>query len=819
MYFSSWLLKKFISVDDTPQNIKDVLTLKSCEIEGYETRQIPQGVVIGKVIKMAKHPNADKLWVCEVDIGKEKIQIITWATNLKEGAFVPVAVDGTFLPAVNMTIQSRPMRGLESNWMICSKSELGIPEDEEQKWIWILDEDFDDLEESDIWTPLIHKYPWLQSTVFEVDNKTLTHRPDLFGHLWIGIELNAIYRLLDPNKIKFNSLPGIFAQFRDTNLMELLQSSPNWPIEVEVQTPDSKTYILMHIKNINIKRSSFLTRLSLYDLQTIPKNNWVDFSNLFMFLTSQPVHFFDADKIEGKVIVRNAREGEEFEDLTGNKHILSSDDIVIADEKKILALAGIIWWASSQITSQTKNIAVEIAHFDPVKIRRTGLRLGLRTDAQVRFEKSPNPNFSAYALILFLDLLKAYQKDLGGYELNGLNRYLGDFNPEKIIDYPREDINKILFGQTEGIPHSKMDLILEWLGFEIQGNTVKVPIFRSLKDINILPDLAEEVWRIRWYDKISTHIPTQQIKYQSLNKIFEIERELVDVGVRDFHFDQVETYPWISESLLEIANIDFSDVVKIINSLDPASTYLRPFVFLSLIEVLQKNFRYFDQIRILDIGRSWEKQKEYRKISYLRYQKEGGSFKDSSILHLKSMIVWILTRLGLKNAKIAYKKHDLNLSRLFHTKQAGKILVNDNEIGFVGTLSPLAIAKLGFEESSQIGILELDIQKIVNILDTSINSKVLTLSDKIFYKDLSVVIDLAKDEKKLVQLLESMDPIQEVYLKDVYVGEGVPEGKKSITLTLKIVAPQDMKKWFFEEFFGQVMEKLRSEGFKLRGEK
>lgn len=817
MYFSSWLLKKFISVDDSPQNIKDLLTLKSCEIEWYETRQIPTGVIIGKVTKITKHPNADKLWVCEINIGRESLQIITGATNLREWAFVPVAVDGTFLPAIDITIQSKPMRGINSNWMICSKSELGIPEDEEQKWIWILDEDFDDIDESDIWVPLVKKYPWLESTVFEVDNKTLTHRPDLFGHLGVGVELNAIYRLLDSTKIKFNGLPGIFAQFRDTNLIELLHSSIGWPIGVDVKTPDAKTYILVHIKDVTIKKSSFLTRLSLYDLKAIPKNNWVDFSNLFMFLTSQPVHFFDADKIEGKVIVRNAKDGEEFVDLTGEKHTLSSEDIVIADEKKILALAGIIWGESSQITSQTKNIAVEIAHFDPVKIRRTWVRLGLRTDAQVRFEKSPNPNFSAYALILFLDLLKTYKKDLGNYELNGISWHLEGFNPEKVVDYSREEINKLLFGVSEGIPYPKMDLILEALGFEIQGSTVKVPVFRSLKDINILPDLAEEIGRIWWYDKISNHLPTQQIKYHPIDKVFELERELVDIGVRDFHFDQVETYPWVSKKLLEIASIDLEEVIKIINSLDPTSTYLRPFLFLSLIEVLQKNFRYFEQIRILDIGRAWQDQKEHRKIAYLWYQKDSETFKDSPILHLKSLIDWILTRLEVNNADVWYKKSDI-FSNFFHIKQFGMITVNGIEIGFLGTLSPITLSKLGFEDWAQVGIVELDIQKIVDILNTPAHPQILTLSDNIFYKDLSIVIDLTEDEKKLIDLLQSMEPIQQIYLKDIYVGRGVPEGKKSITLTLKIVAPKDMKKGFFEDFFGQVIDRLRAEGFKLRWE-
>ena len=425
MYYSLNLLKKYISISDDVKSIADNLTLKTCEIEEIISRRIPKDVVIWKVMQLWKHPEADKLLVTQVDCWPAgQYQIITWWENIKEWFFVPVALPGCYLPEIDLKIEPRQMRWLDSNGMICSKNELWIKEDLEYHRIWLLDEDFVDLTDEDLWKPLAEKYTWLENDILDVDNKTLTNRPDLTGHFGIAVELNSIYSTFWPNYLKYNKAADYIKDFEDTNIAELLQNSTKSKKKVLAQSEGVLTYILLEISDVEVKKASFYSRTLLGDLKMNPRNNWVDFSNLFVYLTGQPVHFFDADKLEGNIIVRDAKNGEEFTDLFDNKHILNSQDVVICDEKKILALAGVIGWKSSGVDESTKNIAIEIANFDAVRIRKTWTRLGLRTDAELRYEKTISPIYSLYVLLLLLDELKYFAKDLGKYTIGGLDYYI-----------------------------------------------------------------------------------------------------------------------------------------------------------------------------------------------------------------------------------------------------------------------------------------------------------------------------------------------------------------------------------------------------------
>ena len=193
---------------------------------------------------------------------------------------------------------------------------------------------------------------------------------------------------------------------------------------IKVSSEAVNTYIALEIKNIEVKKSDFFSRLQLKDIGGKSVNNWVDFANLFMNISSQPIHLFDVDKVKGDLQVRNAREGELFVDLFEVEHSLKTTDLVIADNEKVLALAGVIGGLESAVSDTTKNVLVEIANYDPVIVRKTGTRLGLRTDAELRFEKNINPDWSLYSLLLFLDELKYYAKTLGNYEIGGVGYFI-----------------------------------------------------------------------------------------------------------------------------------------------------------------------------------------------------------------------------------------------------------------------------------------------------------------------------------------------------------------------------------------------------------
>jgi len=230
------------------------------------------------------------------------------------------------------------MRGEDSNGMICSKGELGIIEDEEKHRIRIMDEDLSDLSDADIGTSLGDKYPRMNNAILDVDNKTVTHRPDLTGHFGIAWELQAIYTM-NNTKPNFNKLPDRKHTFETTNMLDTLENATKASIAVDVQTEGCQSYIAVEYKDVTVKRSSLYTRLALQDIGQQSRNNRVDFSNLFMMTTGQPIHMFDADQIKGNIIIRTAKKGEKFIDLFDKEHILVDSDIVIADKEKVLALA------------------------------------------------------------------------------------------------------------------------------------------------------------------------------------------------------------------------------------------------------------------------------------------------------------------------------------------------------------------------------------------------------------------------------------------------------------------------------------------------
>lgn len=376
MQYSLNMLKKMISIQDTSENIANHLTLKTCEIESIHKRVLPEEVVIGKVSHVHQHPQADKLKVCIVDCGpKGMTTICTGGENIAENFLVPVALPGCYLPVIDLKIEPRKLRGEDSNGMICSKGELGINEDEEHHWIRLLNEDFDDLSDEDLGKPLREKYPWLENVVFDVDNKTLTHRPDLTGHWGLSKELHTIYTLEekkhDQKYILFNQTQSFLNAVQPQRIEEVLSHATSLSRKVVAKTDDLRSYVLVSLRDVKVKRSSFFTRVMMLDAGLQSRNNWVDVSNLFMHISGHPVHFFDADKVQGNIIVRNATEGELFTDLFDTVHTLDTQDIVICDEKKILALAGVVGGKDSGVTEDTQNILIEIANFDPVRVRKT----------------------------------------------------------------------------------------------------------------------------------------------------------------------------------------------------------------------------------------------------------------------------------------------------------------------------------------------------------------------------------------------------------------------------------------------------------------
>ena len=841
MKYTSPLLKKFISINDTPENIAKNLILKTCEIEEINERKISDNIVIGYVKSCEKHPDADKLSVCQVDCGKKwAYQIICGGSNVAAWLYVPVALPGTVFEKAGITIEPRKMRGLESNGMICSKEEIWILEDMEKHSIWSLTEDLEDISDKDLWTALKDKFPRLENRVMEVDNKSLTNRPDLTWHFGAATELNAIYGGVKW-AITFNKMKEYYEQCNVKHIMQILENSTKPERLVKSETEGLNTYLLLHLKNITVKQTSFFSRLQMLDLWSNPISNRVDFSNLFMNISGQPVHFFDAEKVEGDIIVRNAKEWEKFKDLFETEHILKATDIVITDKKKILALAGVVGGLDSGITENTKNILVEIANFDPVAVRKTWTRLGLRTDAELRFEKNINPRYTLFCLILFLDELAYYKKDLGDFDIGWLSYYISsklEAQSSKYIEVDTKVMEQFIFGKKTKWLDKKVEEILSWLGFiqdwkmeTLKNGKIKLtcPLWRGPDDLNIQEDIYEEVARIYGYDQIENLPLLSDTVYTPYTAYVAIQRQLEDILVRNIGCNQTETYPRIGEKALQELGRNKEHMYMLQNPVNPEAPYMRDDMVYGLLAHTAKNSKFFDSFRIFDIGKIRRKEAKAKKdskfasdfvdeqtqLGIMLYEKSINQWNHDPILEAKHIVKKISKELEL--GKVTFEKSDTPRFRL-HPKKQALIKIGDIVIGFVGSLHPLILQNNKIGETSGVVYLSLNITTIIEKVKLA-SEHIYTyesLQDQIIWRDICFVVDANKDFEAIISAVKKVPEVKEVEVFDVYAGKNLGDEKKSVSIKIKIVWDGTMTTEQINDVMNKAIKAAENAGGSLR---
>ncbi len=834
MKYHSQLIKKYIDIKDTPENIANNLILKTVEIEEIIERKLDKRIVIWKVVSAVDHPDSDHMSVCQVDCwSKWQFQIVCGASNVQWAKYVAVALEWTVFEKAWITIARRKLRWVDSNWMICSKNELWINEDTDKFWIWELDKDLE-VSDEDLWTSLTDKFEWLDSYVLDIDNKWLTNRPDLTWHFWVAWEFNSMYK---PQwKIWFNALSKYQDDVENTNMLDLLEhGEKKWKKSVISETEGLNNYILLELNNVEVKESDFYMRLQNLDLGNWSINNWVDFSNIFMNISWNPVHFFDADKIEGNIHVRDAYEWEKFVDLFEKEHILTPQDIVIADDKKALCLWWIMWWLNSGVTSETKNILVEIANFDPVRIRKTWVRLWLRSDSELRNEKHIAPTYSLYALLLFLDELKFYAKDLWNYEIWGVSSYVKSWlHPVQptTIEVNWDEMNQFIFGRDDKRDdfQDKASEILRNLGFKVEWNQVTVPLWRGPDDITISADVAEDVARIWGYEEIKLTAPLTQIQSQSFIWNTEVIRIIEECLVEKCRFDQWENYPRVSEKVVQPFGKTRDDFITLTNPVNPECPLLRDNFLYQFLQVAAKNSKFFDEIRYFDTGKVWTKNEPSNNISpefaaahldeqlhaaFFMYKKSINSWEEDTLLGSKSVIDVLLHDFEL-NGKVAYEVTDLPY---FHPKKQGKILFNKKEIWTIWTVHPVILKAFKLPENANLTFVEISLEAIKGLRSEETEKTYIyeTMQDQILWRDLSFVIDEKEDFSKLLSAIRKIEEVKDIRVFDVYQWENLPEGKKSISLQIKIMWDWNMTSEEIALVMQKAIDAVSKVGGELRG--
>jgi phenylalanyl-tRNA synthetase beta chain len=566
-----WLSRHVDLSGISPEQLCDDLTLSTAEVEGLE-RFAPHlaSVTVGHVLERNAHPDADKLSVCTVDLGTgEPSTIVCGAPNVAAGQKVAVATPGTVLPG-DFKIKKSKIRGVASMGMICSISELDLGD--EHDGIWVLPED------AEVGQP-VDAALGIEDWVIEIDNKSLTHRPDLWGHRGIAGELAAIYsRPLLPLDLSLPEVAG------------------GTPFPVRVDSPNCSRYVALSIDGAKATPSPDWLRHLLLAVGQRPLDVLVDLSNFVMLDIGQPNHTFDRARLDPSgIVVRMAKDGETMQTLDGEERKLTSSPV---------ALAGVMGGEGSKVEGDTSELLLEVAAFDPVVVRRTSARLALRTDASARFEKSLDPTLPMKAAAHFVRLLQALQPDVAL-----------PAPPTDVGDWQDPALRLTLRGQRvreklgKAIPDAEIGDILERLGFEVSaqdaGFEIGVPSARATKDITIEQDLVEEVGRIHRYGNIPEQTMLGAIAPPPRDARRQLVRRIQDRLAGGARFHELIGYSFVDDELLRTVGMLDEPHVSVINPVVQGEDKVRRSVIPSLLRGLEHNRRGREDVRLFEVGKGY----------------------------------------------------------------------------------------------------------------------------------------------------------------------------------------------------------------------
>ena len=753
MILSTNFVKDYVDIDVNLKTLAEDMTRVGNEYDSAEKLIPSTKLVIGKVLECIPHPDSDHLHCCKVDVGNEIINIVCGAPNVKEGIKVIVALDGAELP--EMTIKKGMIRGQESNGMICALYEIGLDKkflsEEDKNGIHILKD------EAVVGTDPI-KYLGLEDEV--IDFELTANRGDLLSILGMAYEIGAIY----DKKVKEVDL-----SHNETG------EDLNKNFNVKIDTKNCNLFLVKKALNVNIGESPEFIKNRLIALGIRPINNVVDISNYVMLELGQPLHFYDADKLGNTIQVRMGYLGEKLTTLDSQERLLDENDIVIADGEKSIGLAGVMGGLETEITNETKNVIIEAAIFDGVKVRKTSKKI-IRSEASNRFEKGLDPNRTYMAIERAVKLLEEYA---GATIQTGTVVYDNSDKHDKVIEITSKNINDVL-----GAKISDDDIIkvFKKLGFEAVNNknkiTVTVPKRRL--DISIKEDLIEEVSRIYGVDNIQSTLPVTQMKMGTIDKTErEIRNKMIALGLND-------TLPYIlvnNKDSHKFTNDKFEEL-KLLDPMTEERNTLRYSLIPSLYKIYEYNkAHYVKDVNIFEIGKGfWKKEDKWGedlKLSALmtgEYYLGINNKKSVDFYVIKGIVEEMLDFLGYEN-RYSFVIPKIMISE-FHPGQVADISVNGEIIGVVGRIHP-SISK------EQVYALEINLEKLLAKKTGKMKFKDISIYPEI-KKDISIVVDknIISDEIAKTIKTNAGKLLIKSEVFDVYEGDNLPQGKRSIAYSL-----------------------------------
>ena len=724
MKLSTNFLKDYIDIDVDVKQLAEDMTRVGNEYDSASNLINATKLVIGQITECEPHPDSDHLHLCKVNIGTEVLDIVCGAPNARTGLKVIVALDGAVLP--EKTIKKGMIRGQESNGMLCSIAELGLehkflkPEDSEG--IAELGED------AEIGGDPI-KYLQMDDGV--IDFELTANRGDLLSILGMAYEVGAIY----DKKVK------------DVDLKHKESGEDiNKTLKTEVKTANCSKLLVKKVENVKIEESPIFIKNRLIASGIRPINNVVDISNYVMLELGQPLHFYDADKLGNKLVVRMAEDGEKLTTLDNVERTLTSEDIVIADATHGVGLAGVMGGLETEVEPDTKNIIIESAIFDSVKVRKTSKKI-VRSEASNRFEKGLDPERTTMAIERACKLLEEYA---GGTVVTGTVEYDKTNNKEKEIEITFKNINDVL-GTV--IPNEEILNVFRKLGFsyKVNGEKIKVTVPTRRLDISIKEDLIEEVSRIYGVDNIEGKLPIVPMRKGSYDKTQrEIRNKMIALGLKE-----TLTYVLINDKEVNGYTLDKFEPLKL---LDPIT-----------------------ELCVLMSG---------------KYSTGLNNNKTVDFYVIKGIAEEVLDYLGY-SGRYSFMKQEM--PKEMHPGQSAMINVNGSNIGMIGKIHP-SVTK------DDVYVLEINLDELFTKKVGKMKYKEFSKFPSI-NKDIALVVDKKSVSKDIEKVIKSAGGslLTNIEVFDVYTGVGVGIDKKSIAYSLTF---SDMKKTLTDEEINGLMDKI-----------
>ena len=759
-----WINEEFVDLHQvSDKEFVERLTVFGQKVETWERMDAEiKNVVVGRVLSMVRHPNSDHMFICQVDVGREEPeQIVTGAQNVHEGDLVPVALHNSYLPG-GVHITKGKLRGEKSNGMLCSFEELGLTQNDLPgvfaDGIWILNDE--DCKPGDDINPIIGN----DDTV--VDFEITNNRPDCYSIIGLARETAAAFGqpLRHHEPVVHGSEAGSIFEHLD--------------VEVPAENLCNR-YTSRMVANVKIGPSPKWLRQRLRANGVRPINNIVDITNYVMLEYGQPMHAFDYRYVSsGKIVVREAQEGETMTTLEGTQRELKPGMLVIADETKPIGLAGIMGGLNSEIREDTTMVVFESANFNGTSIRQTALALGMRTEASGKFEKNLDPMLTVPAVQRACELVELLQC---GDVLDGMIDVINHVPQPRTIPLEPEKINKLL-----GTKISKEDMVkyLELLEVPVVDDTVQVPSFRP--DLVRMVDIAEEVGRSYGYNEI----PVTQFRTATHGGYSREMKLEVKTGTlcRAMGYSEIITYSFTSPAVFDQIRIPadspLRNVLRIQNPLGEDTSIMRTVALPSMLEILSRNNAYHNkaaklyEIATVYLPREGQVLPEEPKKLVL-----GTYGTTETFFTLKGELEAIFSGLRMKKAEYTAEKNDPS----YHPGRCARITVDGVDIGVMGQVHPLVAANYGMD--SEVFCAELNLTKMMGLLLPEPTYVPLPKYPAVS-RDLAIVCDeevtVAQAEKVIAAAAGKL--LRDVKLFDIYRGVGVPTGKKSMAFSLELRA-------------------------------